>query len=373
MPPSAMEQFTAQIGFRIRAAREAMGLTQEELTRRLGFNDRQTLATIEAGNRKVSAEELMRFMQALGCDLDFFTDPFRLVAEARFSFRAKGAADQGLEAFEESTGQWVAFWRDQMRRRHEVPGPLQHKLGLTHRSSFEEAQAAGEQLAAHWNLGDVPALRLIPAIEGQLHMLVLVVDMPEGVSGAACQVSGADTILINRRECEGRRHFDLAHELFHVLTWDAMPPQRVDREKPAGYKAKRIEQLADNFAGALLMPRSILEPSWNSRKEKGVSIQDWFAAMTDQLRVSAPALQARLLSLKYIQSPDLLAVNTDALTGPVRELPPPFSRRFMERSAEAINRGEVSVMRLARLLQTTGLGGLEDLFRTHGLAVPFEM
>jgi Zn-dependent peptidase ImmA (M78 family) len=201
----------------------------------------------------------------------------------------------------------------------------------------------------------------------------LAVDMPEGVSGVACQVQGADTILVNRRDSEGRRHFDLAHELFHVLTWDAMPPERVDREHPKGYKAKRVEQLADNFAGALLMPRSILEPSWKAREPQGVSLQDWFAAMTTQLRVSAPALQTRLLGLKYISNADLFEVNTDALSAVVREPSPLFSRRFMERAAEAIKRGEISVMRLAKLLQTSGIGGLENLFRAHGMAVPFEM
>ena len=41
------------------------------------------------------------------------------------------------------------------------------------------------------------------------------------------QLIGA-TILVNRHEPRGRRSFDLAHELFHVLTWDAMPPERIE-------------------------------------------------------------------------------------------------------------------------------------------------
>jgi Zn-dependent peptidase ImmA (M78 family)/transcriptional regulator with XRE-family HTH domain len=370
MPPSATDQFATQVGLRIKAAREAAKFTQEQLSKSLGFNDRQTLAAIEAGSRKVSAEELMRFMATLDRDLDFFTDPFRLVAEARFSFRAKGAGEGGLEAFEEDAGRWIAFWRDQTRRRQENPSPLRQKLGLTERSTFEEAQATGEQLVALWNLGDKPALRLAAAIEERLHMLVLAVDMPEGVSGAACQVSGADTILVNRQDPEGRRHFDLAHELFHVLTWDAMPPERVDREQPKGYKVKRVEQLADNFAGALLMPRSLVEPSWQAREARGISLQDWFAAVTAQLHVSAPALINRVKALGLMTDADRLELNEPALTMAGGPPPPPFSRRFMERAAEAIERGEISVMRLIRLLATTGRGGLEDLFTGHGLPVP---
>jgi Zn-dependent peptidase ImmA (M78 family)/DNA-binding XRE family transcriptional regulator len=364
-----MDQFAAQVGLRIRAAREASRLTQEELTQRLGFNDRQTLAAIETGNRRVSAEELVRFMGALGCDLDYFTDPFRLVGEGRFSFRARGVEEGDVESFGEKAGQWIAFWRDQTRRRQKEPGPLRLRLALGSKSTFEDAQQAAERLVQQWDLGDTPATRLIEAIEGLLDMLVLAVDMPKGLSGAACQVPGADTILINRRESEGRRQFDLAHELFHVLTWDALPPERVDREKPSGYKAKRVEQLADNFAGTLLMPRMVLEPSWKAREVQGVTLQDWIAAMAARLRVSAVALQNRLLALGFIDRGDVYEIDTDALAEPVRELPA-FSRRYMERAAEAVERGEVSVMRLIRILGTTGRGGLEDLFLAHGLPVP---
>jgi Zn-dependent peptidase ImmA (M78 family)/DNA-binding XRE family transcriptional regulator len=370
MPTTAMDQFAVQVGLRVKAAREAIELTQEGLSKRIGFNDRQTLAAIEAGIRKVSAEELMRFMEILGKDLEFFTDPFRLVSEARFSFRARGAGEDGLTAFEESAGQWIAFWREQGRRQKVNASPLRPQLMLTARSTFEEAQTAGENLAQEWNLGDVPAARLAAAIEERLALLILYVDMPTGISGAACQISGGDAILVNRKDPEGRRNFDVAHELFHVLTWDALPPERVDREKPKGYKAKRVEQLADNFAGALLMPRAVLEALWKARQEKGVLLQDWFAAVTAQLRVSAPALSCRLRALGFMSDADLFELNEDALVTPVTAIPPPFSRRFMERAGQAVEQANVSVMRLVKLLGTTGRGGLKEIFQTHGLAIP---
>ena len=44
-------------------------------------------------------------------------------------------------------------------------------------------------------------------------------------------------MLINRDEVPGRRHFDLAHELFHILTWDAMPPDHVEEATETGGEA----------------------------------------------------------------------------------------------------------------------------------------
>ncbi|MEY4916580.1 MAG: hypothetical protein RL616_493, partial [Verrucomicrobiota bacterium] len=47
-------------GTRIRALREARDLTQDQLADRLGFKDRQTLSAIETGDRRLSADELLR-------------------------------------------------------------------------------------------------------------------------------------------------------------------------------------------------------------------------------------------------------------------------------------------------------------------------
>jgi transcriptional regulator with XRE-family HTH domain len=367
MASAIRDSFAGRMGVRIRVAREAKKLTQEQLREQIGFKDRQTLTAIEAGQRKVSAEELTRFMSALERDLDFFTDPFRLEGEGRFSFRVKGAKEGELEAFESTAGQWVAFWREQGRNQKVESSPLRPQLTLTERSTFEEAQCAGESLAKLWNLGDVPATRLIPTIEDKLSFLVLLVDMPIGISGAACQIAGADTILVNRKDSEGRRNFDLAHELFHVLTWDALPPERVDRQNPSGHKAKRIEQLADNFAGALLMPRDILTPLWEARKGKGLDKKEWHVAVAAKLHVTTWALGVRMKTLGFITDDEILKRDEEHLETPV---PAPFSRKFMERAGLALERADVSVMRLVKLLGTTGRGGLRELFKSHGLPAP---
>jgi Zn-dependent peptidase ImmA (M78 family)/transcriptional regulator with XRE-family HTH domain len=362
-----------ELGRRLGVAREAAGLTQAQLSAALGFNDRQTLQAIEAGHRGVSADELVALIDATGKDLEFFTDPFRLVDEGRFSFRAHGASDAGLLEFEETAGSWVAFWREEGKRQKTQTSPIRPRLDLHENSTYADAQAAGEALWENWNLGDVPADRLVEVAENQLSLLVLHVDMPKGISGAACQASGSDTVLVNRLEPEGRRHFDLAHEIFHVLTWDALPPRRVDRENPSGYKDKHIERLADNFAGALLMPLALLEPSWKARPEQ-ISLAEWITGIASRLQVSGQAVKWRLANLGFISTSDLKRLRQDSLISQEGASPPAaFSRAFMERAARAIERGHVSVMRLARLLETTGTGGLEQLFLAHGLTIPFNI
>src|SRR5829696_6915591 len=133
------------------------------------------------------------------------------------------------------------------------------RVGLTYQSSFEDAIGAGEEVAADLHLGAVPARRLAATMERELGVLVLMVDAIQGVSGAACRLPELNVVLINRHESEERRNFDLAHELFHILTWDTMPPERVECSDGSIIQAKthkekrvaRIEQLANNFASGL--------------------------------------------------------------------------------------------------------------------------
>ena len=132
---------------RLKAAREKAGLTQADLSAKFGFKDRQTLAAIESGQRKISAEELLRAVQVLGLDLEYFTDSFRLAGEGRFSWRAhKDAPPDLLHAFEEKAGRWIATWRRLGELQGAKPSALQPSLALSERSSFEQARCAAESL-----------------------------------------------------------------------------------------------------------------------------------------------------------------------------------------------------------------------------------
>src|SRR5262245_46595103 len=97
---------------RLKHARERSGLTQAELSAKLGFKDRQTLAAIEAGQRKLTAEELLRAIEVFQVDLDFFTDSLRLVGEGHFNWRAHKNVEVGmLDSFEDKAGRWIALFR----------------------------------------------------------------------------------------------------------------------------------------------------------------------------------------------------------------------------------------------------------------------
>jgi Zn-dependent peptidase ImmA (M78 family)/transcriptional regulator with XRE-family HTH domain len=366
---------TQLIGARIRALREERKLSQEDLARLFGFKDRQTVSAIENGERRVTAEELILAVEKLGQPLDYFTNPFMLVGEGKFSWRQTNVGALRLGAYERSAGRWIAAFRAIAPQVGKAAPLLRRALGLTRHSSFEDAMAAGERFAAEFKLGDIPAMRLAEVMERELGVLVLMVDAIEGVSGAACRLPELDVVLINRHEIAGRRHFDLAHELFHILTWDAMPPEH--SEDASETSKNRVEQLANNFASAVLMPLPVLDRFGDWSNAPAAELPARLNATAQELQVTSTALKWRLVALDRLKQAEARAIPDAALRNNGREqlnevAPPLFSRPFMEVINLAIDAGRVSMRRAAGLLDLT-VEDLGDLFAVHGLEPPADL
>ena len=131
----------------------------------LGFNDRQTISTIELGTRRVTAQELLRAAEKLSVPIDYFTDPFRLDGEGRFSWRQSGVPSDRLSAYERRASRWIGAYRMLAELTGRKTRLLRPSLGLTRGSRFEHAIEAGERLTVEFGLGDTPAQRLGEAME----------------------------------------------------------------------------------------------------------------------------------------------------------------------------------------------------------------
>ncbi|MBE7196334.1 MAG: ImmA/IrrE family metallo-endopeptidase [Parafilimonas terrae] len=365
---------SAPTGLRLKALRERHGLSQEELSRDFGFDNRQTLQQIESGQRRLTAEELVAAVRKFDVPLDYFTNPFLIAGEARFSWRRDpGTPVADLDAFEGQAGEWIGAYRELRAKTGNPVSPIVHRLNLTRASSYEDATDAGEAVAQFLDLGTVPSRALAQAMYERMSILVLMVDARPGISGAACLVRNLGAVLVNRTEIPGRRSYDLAHELFHILTWDAMPPERLDDGEGSGKLQKRVETMAEKFASALLMPSRLIQGMAGDATDPG-----WLNATATGLGVSAKALKWRLVDLGRIDRgrarayDDDLLVNNGGLVATDREIPLRFGRPFMDVMAAAILQGHVSVRRTAELLDVP-VDELGELFEAHGIPRPFDI
>jgi XRE family transcriptional regulator, fatty acid utilization regulator len=100
------------IGPRLKALRKARALDQGAVAAILGVASHQIVSQIESGARRVTGEELVKLIDGLDTDLDYFTDPFRLEGEGRFSWRrTPGTPIDALADYQMRAGRWIAAYR----------------------------------------------------------------------------------------------------------------------------------------------------------------------------------------------------------------------------------------------------------------------
>lgn len=403
-PTARVADLTSRIAARLRAARKRAGLTQYQLAGALGLNHRQNVTRIEDGQRSLTAQQLILAMDLLGVDLDYFTDPFRLEGEGEFTFRTgPEVASAAVDEFEGRAGRWIAMYRELSRELGREPRWLELKLSLTRHSSFSDARDAGATFAERMELGDCPGAMLRSVLEDRLGILVLEVDAPAGIGSAAVRVHGLNCILVNHHEPEGHRNYGMAHGLFHLLTWDAIPPDRVESVRlPRRGKRWLVARIAESFATGLLMPWPVLrrqlgfergaEGIVSSGEPMRMTAEDMIAADmaaeewrgvrgsrdlharliegAEELRVPVEAYMRRLRRLYLLsrEQVDALADRLPIASGPApggRAAIPSFSGEFVRCVADALDAGSLSVRRAASVLDLS-LPELASLLARYG-------
>lgn len=335
----------------------------------LGFKDRQTISAIETGERKVTPEELLSAVQYFGKPLEFFIDPYVVAEKATFSYRASTLQPAALTAFEDQAERLISAQRRFRKLLGDTASPVHAQLpDITKATALNLASRRGEQLANAWQLGEVPAQKLREAAELRMNVTVFFVDAPSGISGAACYLSDGGVVLINRNESLGRRNFNLGHELFHLLTWNQLEPDRMDFENEQVPPRSRVEQLADAFTGGLLMPTAVIEPRWLARGTQ--EIEAWLRDNAAVLQVSPIALYWRLFNLGFVGRD----VKPPKAVGTSRrgETPKLYNSSFVEQLQQVLARGHITMLKAIQLLDCSP-EELGALFRTYNLAVPFEI
>lgn len=361
------QAFNELVGSRVRLAREEAGISQTALAEKLGVASHQIVSQIETGLRALSSDEMFVLTELFGRPMDFFTDPYLVVDQSVISFRVRKDAP-GLKTFETRMQNLVSA----AIRFSELSGvavsAFKHQMSLNTNCTVAWACELGSRVAGQLNLGSIPADKLEAKIEKELGIMVLKVDAPEGISGTACHMPQIDLIAINRREPDFRQNFDLAHELFHVVTWSTLPPKRHDWSD--GIKPK-VEKLADAFASGLLIPTATIRARWSAKRESD-EIHAWILANATELKVSGLAFYWRLVGEGLLRGKAKESVNPNRLSRSSDTVATPrlFSENFVHAMHTVLEQGKVSARKAGNLIDLD-VDELEPLFASYGLESPF--
>ncbi|MFA5954228.1 MAG: helix-turn-helix domain-containing protein [Patescibacteria group bacterium] len=82
------DEVNVQIGARLRAAREAAGLSQAQLAKALDYESATAISLIEAGERKLRSEDLHKAAKALHRDIAYFLGQESRPVDIKVALRA---------------------------------------------------------------------------------------------------------------------------------------------------------------------------------------------------------------------------------------------------------------------------------------------
>jgi len=284
---------------RIVAAREAAGFSITEAAQKLGFKNYQTLSAIEKGARKINAHELIMIARLYGRSLDYFLES-DIAPDPAPLWRKMAKTDVNRVQ-----RQFLSFLENYSN--------LEHLLGLKRQwkdiqknydrddfsdNGFERADKLGADIHNFLDLGSRPSSNLLNVLETKFRFKIIHLPLGDGVSGASVvdNILGVG-ILINANDAPWRRNFDLAHELFHVISWNVFSPEEIGN----GTIKTRPEQYADIFASSLLLPETHL---LDSLKETAANNEVRFIDIIELAKdfgVSTEAILWRLVNLEILK------------------------------------------------------------------------
>jgi Zn-dependent peptidase ImmA (M78 family) len=335
------------LGERLKHARESLKLTLAEAKNQTGIGE-SSLSDFENGKREPSLTQLHTLASAYKRTLSFFLEDSAVSSDV-ILWRKR--PQEGAEKIEASFRQlceryqnleiWTGDVRDACLAESKVPA---EKFG------YREAAALAKSVRNSLQLGEHPGPSLLPVLEESCGVKVFHLDFePSGT--AACTKSDrfGVAILLNSKNKRWRRNFDLAHELFHLLTWDTFSPVGETAEDD-----EKIEGLATCFARNLLMPGDSLRAAIDSRRQAGDTLK--FESLFDIARefdVSVEAL-VRHIGFEWRRTNEQTEQTLAAaeswrpfLEDRIDTPPPTFPERYRTLAIQALHQGEISVGRFA--------------------------
>ncbi len=293
-----------EIASLLKNERESLGLTLKEVSEKMEFAHYQTLSNIESGEREIKAWELAKLSNIYSRDIDFFLWLEKRKKEANILWRnpEESVKKKGIErkflSFCEKYQNLLKLIGEKEQENKELFLQVS-KNYLLNRNSFEYVSKIASDYLNLLQLGSRPACSLEKILEEKVGIKIIHLELDPEISGGSTVGDFGVAILINANDAPWRRNYDLAHEFFHLITWNYFSPEEIYKKDRKG--KNRIEQLADVFASAFLLPEDELRNEFSKKSEKNyISYLNLFETARE-FGVSIEALLWRLVNLNLIK------------------------------------------------------------------------
>ncbi len=339
------------IGERLRYAREKAGRTLDDVSAKTGIGV-SSISEFESDKRQPRLNQLQALAEFYRKSVTFFLEDGPITAPVVL-WRDKPEAPVAASLESEFLRLCEQYHNLEVWFGDVGTCSLPRTEGDAERFGYPEAERLAYQVAATLQLGDRPGQTLLRVLEEVCKLKVFHLDLDNAGSAASTVgESFGPAVLLDARSVRWRRNFDLAHELFHLLTWGIFRKSGDGNERPG----PREEKLATCFASRLLMPDAPTKTAIQSAVKDGKLS---FAELYDvarQFDVSVEALLWRMTFLlnrgeeetkrdieKFRTQSTLLEDRSD-------DRPPARPARFRALAVRALQEGELSLGRFSEYM-----------------------
>ena len=339
------------IGARLKLARDAVGYTLEKASEesRVG---KSSISEFENSKREPRFSQLSRLAKVYRKTVEFFlTD--EPIAKDVMLWRNRPNAGE-----ERKTEAEFRQLCEQFRRLEVLTDEVREtKLPQLPSSREEFGYRQGERLADWFQreflLGDIPSASLKQIMEEKFYVKIFHLPFCGSAISTFSENFGA-AILLNTGSKLWRRNFDLAHELFHLLTWRIFRVDQLGHGEPSEYE----EKLASAFASRLLLPTDTVKDRIESVASSEHQVS--FEALDEIAREFGVSLEALLWRTLYLYNKSVEEI--EGYIGQVKKVrtrrpsrrsdePDELPERYCSLAIRALREGRLSLMQFAEYMR----------------------
>jgi XRE family transcriptional regulator, fatty acid utilization regulator len=339
---------------RLRHARQRAALSGPQVRERTGIGE-SSLSEFENGKREPSLSQLQKLADLYRRSVSFFFADGPIAAEPTVLWRKRPE-----ENAEQVEGRFLRLCEQyhnlEMWCNERVPPSLPQGKGDAAKFSYNDAEELAKQVRRDLQLGDRPGQGLLAVLEELCGVKVFHLHFePSGTAASTVSDTFGAAILLNANNARWRRNHDLAHELFHLLTWSIFHPVASGPVVAEEWE----EKLATTFASNLLMPSEPFESAINTRGHDGKITFESLFDIARQFDVSVESVLWRMHILHHrgqaesdqtkreIDQAKNLAPLFEKRDNPE---PAPLPDRYWALAVKALRRGEIAIGRFAEYL-----------------------
>lgn len=340
-----------QIGDRLKLARTAMSLTLERVAAETGIGQ-SSVSEFENNKREPRFSQLSKLAELYRRPVEFFLSE-ETPADGVMLWRDAPSA-------EEQTKETEAEFRQLCEQYHSLellcgepnaatwPRPNVRPEAF----GFAEAGSLADKFERKYLLGDIPSASLKQILEENFRVKIFHLDFSGSAISTWSEIWGP-AILLNSRSKLWRRNFDLAHELFHLLSWSIFRSTDLQTDEPEEYE----EKLANAFASRLLLPTNTVKARIEQCADKRGKIS--METLDEIAREFGVSLDALLWRLIYLYNTSVENVQRFIEQGQrIKQTRPPhrtdepdrLPERYCSLAVRALNEGKLSLFQFAKYM-----------------------